>query len=180
MSLFVCMECGCVENTNLCTPLDRKELDENFPNLFTMEMHGFSRDFDDSEDREIRMLCSECNTGIWHGEFEKTQATDVELRMAELQGEMTFTLHPLYKKYEHDPDSITVEMLDEMVDSRNEEHSYEAMFKDKLQKLNGKSIYDTLGWGDTINPFVREEPKIGRNELCPCGSGKKYKKCCLS
>ena len=22
--------------------------------------------------------------------------------------------------------------------------------------------------------------KIGRNELCPCGSGKKYKKCCLS
>ena len=21
--------------------------------------------------------------------------------------------------------------------------------------------------------------KIGRNELCPCGSGKKYKKCCL-
>ena len=22
------------------------------------------------------------------------------------------------------------------------------------------------------------EKKIGRNELCPCGSGKKYKKCC--
>jgi uncharacterized protein YchJ len=26
--------------------------------------------------------------------------------------------------------------------------------------------------------FVRAEPKIGRNEPCPCGSGKKYKKCC--
>jgi len=26
-------------------------------------------------------------------------------------------------------------------------------------------------------PFVREEPKIGRNELCHCGSGKKYKHC---
>lgn len=25
---------------------------------------------------------------------------------------------------------------------------------------------------------VRREKKIGRNELCPCGSGKKYKKCC--
>lgn len=24
----------------------------------------------------------------------------------------------------------------------------------------------------------REEPKAGRNDLCPCGSGKKYKKCC--
>ena len=25
---------------------------------------------------------------------------------------------------------------------------------------------------------VRTEPKIGRNDLCSCGSGKKYKKCC--
>lgn len=27
-------------------------------------------------------------------------------------------------------------------------------------------------------PYVRAEPKIGRNDPCPCGSGKKYKKCC--
>lgn len=27
-------------------------------------------------------------------------------------------------------------------------------------------------------PFVRQTPKIGRNDPCPCGSGKKYKKCC--
>jgi SEC-C motif domain protein len=27
-------------------------------------------------------------------------------------------------------------------------------------------------------PVVREEPRIGRNDPCPCGSGKKYKKCC--
>jgi hypothetical protein len=26
--------------------------------------------------------------------------------------------------------------------------------------------------------YVRPEPKIGRNEPCPCGSDKKYKKCC--
>lgn len=25
---------------------------------------------------------------------------------------------------------------------------------------------------------VREQPKVGRNDPCPCGSGKKYKKCC--
>jgi len=29
-------------------------------------------------------------------------------------------------------------------------------------------------------PIVREEPKIGRNDPCPCGSGKKWKKCCGS
>jgi hypothetical protein len=27
-------------------------------------------------------------------------------------------------------------------------------------------------------PFRRTEPKIGRNEPCPCGSGRKYKRCC--
>lgn len=29
-------------------------------------------------------------------------------------------------------------------------------------------------------PYVRAQPKIGRNEPCVCGSGKKYKKCCGS
>ena len=31
--------------------------------------------------------------------------------------------------------------------------------------------------GPIATPFVREMPKVGRNELCPCGSGKKYKHC---
>ena len=26
--------------------------------------------------------------------------------------------------------------------------------------------------------FRRDTPKVGRNEPCPCGSGKKYKNCC--
>ncbi|HFB66927.1 MAG TPA: YecA family protein [Aeromonadales bacterium] len=30
-----------------------------------------------------------------------------------------------------------------------------------------------------ILPFVRSNKKIGRNDPCPCGSGKKFKKCCL-
>lgn len=29
-----------------------------------------------------------------------------------------------------------------------------------------------------IQPIVRNAPKIGRNDPCICGSGKKYKKCC--
>ncbi|WP_455205384.1 UPF0149 family protein [Kaarinaea lacus] len=28
-------------------------------------------------------------------------------------------------------------------------------------------------------PIRRESPRVGRNDPCPCGSGKKYKKCCL-
>ena len=29
------------------------------------------------------------------------------------------------------------------------------------------------------NPHRQTEPHVGRNDPCPCGSGKKYKKCCL-
>jgi preprotein translocase subunit SecA len=30
---------------------------------------------------------------------------------------------------------------------------------------------------DRPQPFVRGGEKVGRNDPCPCGSGKKYKKC---
>ena len=33
------------------------------------------------------------------------------------------------------------------------------------------------GGDDVVKTVRREEPKVGRNEPCPCGSGKKYKKC---
>jgi preprotein translocase subunit SecA len=30
---------------------------------------------------------------------------------------------------------------------------------------------------EPVAPYVREQPKVGRNQPCPCGSGKKYKQC---
>jgi len=55
--------------------------------------------------------------------------------------------------------------------------------KENKQKMN----YRHPSFSDNINnnqneasseqPFVRNKPKIGRNEPCPCGSGKKYKQC---
>jgi preprotein translocase subunit SecA len=32
--------------------------------------------------------------------------------------------------------------------------------------------------GTPLIPVKRDVPKVGRNDSCPCGSGKKYKKCC--
>ena len=29
-----------------------------------------------------------------------------------------------------------------------------------------------------VETIIRSDSKVGRNDLCPCGSGKKYKKCC--
>ena len=43
---------------------------------------------------------------------------------------------------------------------------------------------DLFGYEDdyylpAVKTVVRQGPKIGRNDPCPCGSGKKFKKCCL-
>ncbi len=38
--------------------------------------------------------------------------------------------------------------------------------------------YFTEGKTRQQKPVVRANPKIGRNDLCECGSGKKFKKCC--
>jgi SEC-C motif-containing protein len=52
-------------------------------------------------------------------------------------------------------------------------HHEIAVFK----KIEDKWYYDD-GKLPTPNQVQREQPKVGRNENCPCGSGKKYKKCC--
>lgn len=39
-----------------------------------------------------------------------------------------------------------------------------------------RRLYDGL-YAQT--PLVRALPKHGRNETCPCGSGRKFKKCCI-
>lgn len=44
-----------------------------------------------------------------------------------------------------------------------------------------KEIFSNQGDDDVKEAIeVQDEPKIGRNDPCPCGSGKKYKKCCLN
>jgi len=49
-----------------------------------------------------------------------------------------------------------------------------------VQEL-GKSIESCCS-GDSCcaSPvsFIRTEPKLGRNDPCPCGNGRKFKKCC--
>jgi len=41
-------------------------------------------------------------------------------------------------------------------------------------RASGNMLPDLFG-----HTFERDAPKVGRNDPCPCGSGKKYKKCCL-
>ena len=43
----------------------------------------------------------------------------------------------------------------------------------------GAGLFDDEAW-TPVQTYVRETPKVGRNDPCPCGSGRKYKKCCMN
>ena len=45
----------------------------------------------------------------------------------------------------------------------------------EMEHFRGEMILDH---DIKIEPIKREDKKVGRNAPCPCGSGKKYKKCC--
>lgn len=57
-----------------------------------------------------------------------------------------------------------------------------AVLPDVVRALHAFSLDLDAGAYAEIDdqPHVRAAPKVGRNEPCPCGSGKKHKKCCLS
>lgn len=60
----------------------------------------------------------------------------------------------------------------------------EEIFDSARKEVSGVvcDLYDR--WADARlgdpHRLTRRVPKIGRNDPCPCGSGKKYKKCCLN
>jgi hypothetical protein len=103
VSLFICENCKTVENT-AC--VDRNvDTNKDYPNLHMMEMQGHGNDdiavnqyFKKASD--ILMLCSECNTGIWHGEFDKRTATVDEEKLS------MFSKYNMITPYDHPEGSI--------------------------------------------------------------------------
>jgi hypothetical protein len=47
-------------------------------------------------------------------------------------------------------------------------------YTENFEEAKDKSYID---YQDVQTPYVKKEPDVGRNDPCPCGSGKKYKKC---
>lgn len=52
------------------------------------------------------------------------------------------------------------------------QREFEKKREHELEQIN------MVGADDSVGPVQRKVEKVGRNEPCPCGSGKKYKKCC--
>lgn len=67
------------------------------------------------------------------------------------------------------------------------DHSVQKEVKKMLQIIDSNlqlpyfedEDYDAFEYYDHQETVRRENPKIGRNDPCPCGSGKKFKKCCM-
>ena len=69
--------------------------------------------------------------------------------------------------------------------NRIRENTIEYVFKVRLKPQTVTRTYPDIKVKETQQPKIKklteqkEQLKIGRNDPCPCGSGKKYKKCCL-
>ena len=75
----------------------------------------------------------------------------------------------------------------EKVENKIERKKMSSEYENKIRKFmpmlgGGFGMDYDEDWFDEDfeyqEPFVREEAKVGRNDPCPCGSGKKYKQCC--
>ncbi len=66
--------------------------------------------------------------------------------------------------------------------ARLAEDSNRRLVEDTVREMEGWACFEEeRGWNEPAPAsaaFKRETPKTGRNDPCPCGSGKKFKKCC--
>jgi peptide deformylase len=61
--------------------------------------------------------------------------------------------------------------------TRNADTQFESqVWQHEINHINGVEEKIVNLDHDTVR---RDKPKVGRNDKCPCGSGRKYKKCCL-
>ncbi len=100
------------------------------------------------------------------------------------------------QEYKREAFELFVQMLDKIkhdvvvflskVSIRTEHDVEEAEKKEHNQAMNFShpsapdSLHDKRSEEKAaaqVQPFTRKQPKIGRNQPCPCGSGKKYKQC---
>ena len=72
------------------------------------------------------------------------------------------------------------QLFDEMLDTINREITKYLLKAEIKQNLERKEVAKPTGTNDSKDKVktTRKVEKIGRNEPCPCGSGKKYKNCC--
>jgi hypothetical protein len=67
-------------------------------------------------------------------------------------------------------------LISDAIDELSEWHCYTDAF---LAAQKTRKVSNEVRVAPWTEAFMSPTPKIGRNDPCPCGSGKKFKKCCL-
>lgn len=71
--------------------------------------------------------------------------------------------------------------FDELLEKYKPQYLKEKIFSSTTVLYESKTFANTLGYiEEEENKPKFDATNIGRNDACPCGSGKKYKKCCMS
>ncbi len=111
--------------------------------------------------------------GYWVAGFEWALANFPQLEEAALSG-VPDLLDSLWR---HLPDQDDTQKA--MTKALDEEHPLKNM--DEASEALVFDVVDLAGIGiaerHKVQQVVRDQPKTGRNDPCPCGSGKKYKNC---
>ena len=117
---------------------------------------------------EIDFIINSCEEGEGIADIDK-KATEDWSRNSTWNG---LKILRTEKGQEGDDEGVVEFTADYTLKQMHDVHHEVAAFK----KINGEWKYVA---GNIITTTVkREGEKIGRNDPCPCGSGKKYKKCC--
>lgn len=117
---------------------------------------------------EIDFIIDTCKEGEGRGDIDR-KATEDWSNQSTWHG---LKILRTEKGTENDSEGIVEFEADYTLRGMRDKHHETASFK----KVNGEWLYTT---GNLKTTTVRREgKKVGRNDPCPCGSGKKYKQCC--
>ncbi len=93
-------------------------------------------------------------------------------------GLLSFAKHNPVTEYQ----IVGFDMFEEMVQSIREDTVkyllHASLNRQPLQRQQVAKEAQASAGGTNADTTVKKDKKVGRNDLCPCGSGKKYKKCC--
>jgi len=92
-----------------------------------------------------------------------------------IKREVTQVLMTVQVRSEQDVESVEAPPAPENVQYHHSDYSEALMAGHPDEALAQPA--DTRSTGEEHKPFVRNVQKVGRNDPCPCGSGKKYKQC---
>lgn len=67
-------------------------------------------------------------------------------------------------------------LITDAIEELSKWHGYSDAYLAKQKRQGARNASRAMPWAET---FMHETPPVGRNDPCPCGSGNKFKKCCL-